>query len=293
MLGDRDYMRDPRGRGNPSDPVRNARGGFHALIAVIVLNIFCWIMDLKGLELYAPAVKEGEVWRLATSLFQHHDFFHLFFNMFSLYIFGSLIAPILGPKRFLLLYFVSGIAGNLLWMATSWSSFHVLIGASGAVMGIIIASAMMLPDIEMFLLFIPFPIKLRTMAIVFICIELFNQISVGTMSGIAYTAHIGGFIGGMLLMRSAFRRFVTWDPLAFLSGGNDPRRNPTGTQPPPKGWSVRDDRYSPPPPPPTGRVTRKELDTLLDKISLHGINSLSEEELARLRQAREQMRSGK
>ena len=222
MLGDRDYMRDPRGRGNPSDPVRNARGGFHALIAVIVLNIFCWIMDLKGLELYAPAVKEGEVWRLATSLFQHHDFFHLFFNMFSLYIFGSLIAPILGPKRFLLLYFVSGIAGNLLWMVTSWSSFHVLIGASGAVMGIIIASAMMLPDIEMFLLFIPFPIKLRTMAIVFICIELFNQISVGTMSGIAYTAHIGGFIGGMLLMRSAFRRFVTWDPLAFLSGAAIP-----------------------------------------------------------------------
>jgi len=265
----------------------------YTLFALIGANILLFLFPAEKLELTVAGFREGEIFQVVTAMFLHADFWHLLFNMWTLYIFGALIAPVLGMNRFLILYFVSGIAGNLLWLAASWNFNHALIGASGAVMGVILAAAMMVPDVRMYLLFIPFPIKLKTMAIVFILIQVFSQINVGISSGIAYTAHIGGFIGGYIVMRFFYRRYVQWDPLAFLSGGNGPRRHgssgPRRPSPPP-GWSVRDNSYAPPPPPPSGPVTQKELDALLDKVSAGGINSLSEAELERLRLAREQMR---
>ncbi len=289
MLNDRDYMR------RTPNPDEGPVSGFHALIAIIVLNVICFLfksMD-SGLVLTVEGIRRGEVWLLVTSLFLHGDFFHIFFNMFSLYIFGSLIAPVLGGTRFLILYFVSGIAGNLLWLLLSPDApYSELLGASGAVMGVIMASAMMRPNVQMFLLFIPFPIKLRTLALVFIAIELFNQISADVLSNVAYLAHLGGFLGGFLLMRFAYRRFVEWDPLSSLSKQSGTRNRRQYRQPP-QGWTVRDSGYAPPPPPPSGKVTQQELDALLDKVSAGGINSLTEAELARLRQAREQMRGGR
>ncbi len=289
------------GGGGGNDSFANGISGSHALIALIVLNTICYLFPLNKVELAltVDGVRQGEAWRLVTAMFLHGDFFHLFFNMFSLFIFGSLIAPLIGAARFLVVYFVSGVAGNLLWLLLSWEAGDAaLLGASGAVMGMIMASAMIMPDMKMLLLFIPFPIKLRTLALVFIGIELFNQVNAGAFSNVAYLAHIGGFLGGYLVMRFVYRRFVQWDPVdlllkkAGMSSGapSSARRRPA---PPPSGWTVRNADYAPPPPPPTGRVSQQELDTLLDKISAGGINSLTEAELARLRQAREQMRGGK
>ncbi len=291
--------RNNNGYGN--EPAANGISGHHALIALIVLNTICYLfpLDKDVLALTVGGVQDGDVWRLVTAMFLHGDFFHLFFNMFSLFIFGSLIAPLIGAVRFLVLYFVSGIAGNLLGLWLSWNAGDAaLLGASGAVMGVIMASAMIMPDVKMLLLFIPFPIKLRTLALVFIGIELFNQVSVGAFSNVAYLVHIGGFLGGYLMMRFAYRRFVQWDPVEILlqkagmssaaSSSSSTRRRPAS---PPSGWTVRNADYAPPPP--SGRVSQQELDTLLDKVSAGGINSLTEAELARLRQAREQMRGGR
>lgn len=288
MLNDREYMRRPP-RPNPED----VRGGFHALIALIIVNVILWLFGLQNdpdLVLSPEGIRNGQYWQIFTAMFLHFDFWHLFFNMFSLYILGSLSAPVIGAKRFLILYFVSGAVGNLLWLGASWDLNAALLGASGAVAGITIASAMIVPDIQMFLLLIPFPIKLRTMAIILFVLNIMSH--VGNIGGnVAYLAHIGGFIGGMLLMRFAYRRYIQWDPLAFLGGGSLPNDR-RGARPaaPPKGWTIRDDSYAPPP---TGKVSQKELDALLDKLSRGGINSLSEAELARLRQAREQMRGDK
>lgn len=289
MLNDRDYMRGPA-RPNPED----VRSGFHALIALIVVNVIFFLFGAHDgrspLELSTNEIRDGQYWQIATAMFQHADFFHLFFNMFSLYVLGSLSAPVIGAKRFLTLYIVSGIAGNLLWLGASWDMNAAILGASGAVAGITIASAMIVPDIQMMLLLIPFPIKLRTMAIILFVLNVLNQI-IGGESNVAYLAHIGGFIGGLLLMRFAYRRYIQWDPLAFLGGGSLPNDRRTRRQPPPpSGWTVRNETYAPPP---TGRVTQQELDALLDKLSRGGVNSLSEAELARLRQAREQMRNDK
>jgi hypothetical protein len=144
---------------------------------------------------------------------------------------------------------------------------------------------MMAPDVEMFLLFIPFPIKLRTMAIVFLALEIFSQIT-QQYSSVAYLAHIGGFCIGYLFAILFLKQYVRWDPLR-LSGG---RKNPQGSRNNPYGWKVSGQNQQQSGPRP---VTQRELDMLLDKISREGINALSEEEMARLRQAREQMRGGK
>lgn len=292
MLNDRSYMNNRN-----DDPDGRSAGGIQAVWGLIIANLVCYF--LLGQEIkfaLSPAgIRAGYYFQIVSAMFMHYDFFHLFFNMFSLYIFGMLASPILGARRFLILYFVSGVVGNVLWLTSVWNSAAptTLLGASGAVMGVIIASAMLMPNVDMFILFIPFPVKLRTMAVVFILIELFSQLT-GRGGGIAYLAHIGGFIGGYLVMRLFFRRFIRWDPLGFLGGSRADGAGSYTRRPPPPGWTVRgDDRYAPPPPPPSGRVTQQELDMLLDKISARGINSLSEDELTRLRQAREQMRGGK
>lgn len=277
MLDDRDYMRR-RGR-EENDP---ESGGLRCLFILIVINVVAAIL-LRGpdLQLVPKAFLGGEYWTIITALFMHEGLWHLFFNMFSLYIFGQMVAPVIGAKRFLSLYFAAGIGGNLIWLLANLNSPAGLVGASGAVMGVIMVAAMMAPEVEMYLLFIPFPVKLRTMAIVFLALEIFSQFTQQN-SSVAYLAHIGGFCIGYIFAILFLKRYVHWDPLRLAGGKkNDPRKNPYG-------WKVSDQKT----PEGKGPVTQRELDMLLDKISRQGINALSEEEMARLRQAREQMRGG-
>ena len=280
MLDDRDYMRR-RGR-EENDP---ESGGIRCLFILIVANVLAFILlRSPELQLMPQEFLAGKYWTIVTALFMHDGLWHLFFNMFSLYIFGQMVAPVIGAKRFLWLYFVAGIGGNLIWLLANLNSPAGLVGASGAVMGVIMTAAMMAPDVEMFLLFIPFPIKLRTMAIVFLALEIFSQIT-QQYSSVAYLAHIGGFCIGYLFTILFLKQYIRWDPL-HLTGGRSNNRNRNN----PYGWKVsgQDPKQTGPRP-----VTQQELDMLLDKISREGINALSEEEMARLRQAREQMRGGK
>ena len=288
MLNDRDYMR--RRRREDSDP---ETGGMRSLFILIAANVLAFILfRTPDFRLVPQIFQSGDYWTIVTALFMHDSLWHLFFNMFSLYIFGQMVAPVLGTKRFLALYFTAGIGGNLLWLLSNVTAPVGLVGASGAVMGVIMVSAMMAPDVEMYLLFIPFPVKLRTMAIVFLALEIFSQLTQPD-SPVAYLAHIGGFVMGYLFAILFLKQFVRWDPLRILGGGNT--RRPGNANP--YNWKVsgRNNNTTssagtaggPPP------VTQRELDMLLDKISKQGINALSEAEMARLRQAREQMRGGK
>ena len=170
-------------------------------------------------------------------------------------------------------------------------------------MGVTAAAAVMAPDIPMLLLFIPFPIKLRTMAVVFFALDVLMEIS-GGQSGVAHLAHIGGFLSGYLFLKLFFRREILWDPLSAWATKrriNASRRADRDDSTSTSGWTYRrgperDSDYGPNFS--TGsnygfngtRVSQRELDYLLDKISRSGINSLTEQELQRLRQAREEMR---
>ncbi|MFA6292577.1 MAG: rhomboid family intramembrane serine protease, partial [Victivallales bacterium] len=236
----------------------------------------------QSLALISTDVRNGEIYRLFTYMFVHGGFAHIFFNMWGLYIFGSLLEARIGAARFFNLYVISGLCGAGLWMLSNWSSAIPCIGASGAVFGIIIATAMFYPDMRIMLLIPPIPMKLKTFAIVFAILEVFFELS-GTQSGVAHLAHLGGFLGGYLYIRFLYKNEI-WDIFSFLksrkarqAGGLYSMNNP------PPGWNVTD----------KGKVTQAELDRILDKMSLGGINSLTEEEMETLRKAREQMRSEK
>ena len=232
MLNNHRYMR--------RKPEEEARSGIHAMFGLIIANLIVYVIqhwmrgaDLtQGFALNVFYAKKLEIWRFFTAIFLHGDFMHMFFNMFGLYIFGSLVAPILGAKRFLLLYLLTGTVGNILWFLVNWNNpDQWLLGASGAVMGIIIASAMILPDIPMLLLFIPFPIKLKTLAVVYFALDLFGQF--GTQgSRTAYLVHIFGAICGYLYMRFFAKELTAWDPLKalFTSKKTEPELPP--------GWKI-------------------------------------------------------
>jgi len=133
---------------------------------------------------------------------------------------------------------------------------------------------------------------IMTAALVFAGIDIFMFVT-GDQTGVAYLAHIGGFLAGSLFSLLFLRNEIRWNPLSFLSGRNGPSQN---------GFRFRQDYPFRPPEddasskkesPGRGPVTQRELDFLLDKISREGINSLSEAEMERLRQARTQMRGGR
>lgn len=228
------------------------------------------------LALISTDVKNGQVYRLFTYMFVHGGFAHIFFNMWGLYIFGSLLESRIGPVRFFNLYVISGLCGAGLWMLSNWDSSIPCLGASGAVFGITIATAMFFPDMRIMLLLPPIPMKLKTFAIVFGILEVFFELT-GTQRGVAHLAHLGGFLGGYLYIRLLYKNEV-WDVFSFLKSKSKKGGLYSMNNPPP-GWNV------------TEKVSQAELDRILDKMSLGGINSLTELEMETLRKAREQMRA--
>lgn len=129
-------------------------------------------------------------WIIITSMFLHGGATHLFFNMYVLLLFGNLIEQRIGSKRFLILYFVSGIVA-----AFTYSFFKPefpALGASGAIMGIIGVTIMLLPHLKVLFLFF-IPMSMRTAGIIMALIDLF-----GLFPGVAGTAHLGGMACGLI-----------------------------------------------------------------------------------------------
>ena len=135
------------------------------------------------------------------------------------------------------------------------------------------------PDIPMLLLFIPFPIKLKTLASAYIIIEVISQIT-NPGGHTAYLAHILGFVFGYLFMRIVCKEQIAWDPLKALFGSRKDQQNGL-----PPGWKVSGPAFRQP----GSSVSRDEVQRLLIKLSREGINALTEEEQATLRRAREEM----
>ena len=134
-----------------------------------------------------------EPWQAVTYMFMHGSFSHLFFNMFALWMFGRTLEIELGTKRFLIYYFVCGIADYMMYMKIP------TVGASGAVFGLLLAFGMMHPNAVIMLLIPPIPIKAKWFVVIYGAIELFFGIS-GRMDSIAHFAHLGGMFWGWLLL---------------------------------------------------------------------------------------------
>jgi len=145
-------------------------------------------------------------YQLITHMFMHGDIGHLFFNMLSLFFLGVYVEKYVGHKDFLSLYLISGFGAMLAhvaiqymeYNATGHTNFVPVVGASGAVYGVLISFAVLFPNIKMMLLFFPVPIKARYLAIALIAYDLISGLS-GAQTGIAHFAHLGGALTGALL----------------------------------------------------------------------------------------------
>lgn len=140
-------------------------------------------------------------WQILTYAFLHGDPTHLFFNMLGLWMFGSEIESIWGPKRytqFLLASVVAGAAAQLL-VAPLMSAGGPTVGASGALFGLLLAFGMMFPERTIMPLFPPIPMKAKVFVAVFGGLELLFGLMGG--GGVAHFAHLGGMLGGWLMIR--------------------------------------------------------------------------------------------
>jgi membrane associated rhomboid family serine protease len=142
-------------------------------------------------------------WQVVTYGFLHGNLLHLFFNMLALYMFGSDIERVFGSRRYLFYYLVSVLAAaaaQLTVSAFSTGPAYPTVGASGGVFGLLLAYGMYFPRRTVMLIFPPIPMPAWLFVIVYGLIELYFGVT-GTLAGIAHFAHLGGMLGGWLLIQ--------------------------------------------------------------------------------------------
>ena len=174
------------------------------LIVIIALNI---IVSFKGFddlaffrkyEFHIGSIRSGEQIRMISSGFLHADIGHLFFNMFTLYMFAPVVSNHLGDISFLTVYAASLIFGSLLTLYFHKNDYsYRAIGASGAVTGILYSAILLQPDMSLYLFFVPIPIPAYLFGIGYLLYSIYGMKA--KRDNIGHTAHFGGAIGGFLI----------------------------------------------------------------------------------------------
>ena len=144
-----------------------------------------------------------ELWQVVTYAFMHGGFTHILFNMFALYMFGGAIEQTFGARHFIVYYFVCAIVAavaQLLVVKYFTHGFYPTIGASGAIFGLLLAFGMLYPQEKVMLLFLPVPMPAWLFVIGYAAVELFLGVT-GTEAGVAHFAHLGGMVGGIVLIQ--------------------------------------------------------------------------------------------
>jgi membrane associated rhomboid family serine protease len=153
------------------------------------------------------AVGSFQPWQLVTYSLLHGNFTHLFLNMFALYMFGSEIERLLGRRRYVTYWFAAVLAAGItqLVVSASTGTYYPTVGASGGVFGLLLAYGIHFPRRTIVLLIPPIPMPAWLFVIVYAVIELFLGVT-GTQAGVAHFAHLGGMLGGWLMLRYWRRR---------------------------------------------------------------------------------------
>ena len=178
------------------------------------------VNDLFALHHYKS--EDFQPYQIVTHMFMHGSFFHLLFNMIGLWMFGSMMERLWGPKRFLTFFLTCGLFAGLAQMGsyayTYWNVDHQLlspedfstyqnilrsnatVGASGAIMGILAAYGYTFPNTQLFIMPIPFPIKAKWAIMGIIALDIFGGISNSASDNIAHFAHVGGALAGFIIV---------------------------------------------------------------------------------------------
>jgi membrane associated rhomboid family serine protease len=185
---------------------------------------------VNNLGLFYFTSPHFRVWQILTYMFLHGGWSHILFNMFALFSFGPILEYALGYKRFFILYFICGMGAALFQLLVQAIEVHSMtggfiinetmqiadqatmaklaaiyfspvVGASGAIFGVLVGFGMLYPDLEMMIMFVPVPIKAKYLIPVYILIELF--LGVGQFGGdnVAHFAHLGGALLGFILIK--------------------------------------------------------------------------------------------
>jgi len=173
-----------------------------AASTALVLNFALWPLGASpALGPDAP-VATFQPWQLVTYSFLHGSFTHLFLNMLALFMFGSDIERLFGPRRYLAYYFAAVLAAGVTQLVVSavTGSYYPTVGASGGVFGLLLAYGIYFPRRTIVLLFPPIPMPAWLFVIVYAVIELYLGVT-GTQAGVAHFAHLGGMIGGWIMLR--------------------------------------------------------------------------------------------
>ena len=169
--------------------------------------------DLLGLHYFQS--EKFHIWQFITYMFMHGSLMHIFFNMFALWMFGTAVENMWGPKRFLNYYILTGLGAAAAHFAIIYYQLSTeidfdkisalintpVIGASGAVFGILVAFGMYFPNTHLFILPIPFPIKAKYAVILYGLVELFAGVANFSGDNIAHFAHLGGLISGFIMIQ--------------------------------------------------------------------------------------------
>ena len=216
------------------------------------------------------------VLQLFTYMFLHGGFWHLFGNMFALWMFGRIIEQVWGPKKFLFYYIYCGVGAGLTQevLQLFTASAGVTIGASGAIFGILLAFGMIFPNERLFIIPIPVPIKAKWFVIFYAALELFLGFNAGHSGSdnVAHMAHIGGMLFGLMLI--LYWRRQEQRPHVYTRPRNqEVNFNQTATRQDDMEYNARK------------RAMQEEVDAILDKIRKSGYDSLTKEEKQRLFEA--------
>ena len=231
---------------------------------LIIANVVVFFLEqtapgIANALVFVPAYVLIRPWTLVTYMFVHAGFTHILFNMLALYFFGPRVEERLGSSHFMWLYMLSGISGAVVSMV--FAPYAPIVGASGAVFGVMLAFARFWPTAQIYIFGI-LPIEARVAVILMVVIALWSGFN-GSRSGVADFAHLGGFAGGWVYLkwleaRQGSRRFRRKTVVAV---GGDALAN----------WKRVDPKS-------VHEVNRDEVNRILDKISAQGLDSLTPQE---------------
>ena len=211
--------------------------------SLLIINVIMFVATLinedfmiRTFAMFYPASPLFRWWQPLTHMFMHGGWWHILFNMYTLVMFGMVVERALGTKKFLILYFVTGLGAVALHTGVEWLQVGRLVssvdgglvsgteaslqaygdlvrtpmvGASGAIYGVLVAFAMLYPEARMTLIFPPVTLDAKWMVAIFIGIELLTGIT-GSQVGIAHFAHLGGALFGFLLVWYWRKRGELW-----------------------------------------------------------------------------------
>ncbi|MCX6922152.1 MAG: rhomboid family intramembrane serine protease [Verrucomicrobia bacterium] len=273
-----------------------------ATMVLLVVNVVAFILQNvltrfssfhtdAWFALSVAGLRHGYVWQLLTYQFMHGGLIHLLLNCWAIFVFGREVEETLGRKRFLTLYFSSGVIGGLFQALSGLlldGRFAApVVGASASAFGLVAAFAMLYPErlLTLLILFI-IPVSMRAKFLLLFSAALALYGIIFPTDNIAHAAHLGGMLTGIVFVRYALHWHWPW-----------PRGQRTRNQPlrpmvkvPRRGSAFMVQSQSGPVEDlSTDEFLSKAVDPILDKISAHGIQSLTERERRILETAREKM----